>query len=96
MRVVSQRKLREFWEDHPDSEGPLRAWFKVAERSEWGQFADVRATYSHADLVGRLVVFDIGGNKYRLIVHVRYDTGFVYVKYVLSHADYDRGDWKDV
>jgi mRNA interferase HigB len=94
MHVISRKKLREFWADHLDSQAPLNDWFKVASKADWGKFADIRATYRHADQVGRFVVFNIGGNKYRLIVEVLYDAGRVLVRHVLTHREYDTGKWK--
>ena len=94
MRVVSGKKLKDFWTKHRDAEGPLRAWLRVVEQLEWERFADVRATYSHADKVGRCTVFNIGGNKYRLVTRIDFDASAVYVRHVLTHAEYDRGTWK--
>lgn len=94
MHVISRKKLREFWEEHPDAEGPLGAWFKVAEKAQWEHFADLRSVYPHADLVGELTVINIGGNKYRLVIRINYNSGTVFIRHVLTHAEYDRGDWK--
>ena len=95
MHVISEKKLRVFWSDHPDAEGPLRAWYREAETNTWEKFADVRERYPHADQVGKFTVFNIGGNKYRLIAVIHHNRGKVYVRNVLTHADYDRGDWKN-
>ncbi len=100
MRVISRRILREFWARHPDAEGPLRQWFAVASAAEWVSLADVRTTYRHADAVvtasgERLTVFNVGGNKYRLVVRIRYDYRLVNVRRILTHAEYDRGRWKE-
>ena len=95
MHVISERALREFWAVHPDAAGPLRAWLRAAEHADWGTFAEVRETYASADQVGRFTVFNIGGNKYRLITVIHFNRGKVYVRHVLTHSDYDRGKWKD-
>ena len=95
MHVISQKKLREFWEGWPDAEEPLRTWCRIAEHSNWGQFADVRSTYATADQVGRCTVFNIGGNKFRLVVVIHFNRGKVYIRHVMTHAEYDRGQWKD-
>jgi mRNA interferase HigB len=95
MHIISAKALREFWAVHPDAEPSLRAWLKVVEGADWGQFADVRATLRTADQVGKFTVFDIGGNKYRLIAVIHYNRGKLYVRHVLTHADYDRGAWKN-
>jgi mRNA interferase HigB len=94
MRVISNRKLRGFCEDHPDAERPLQAWYRVARHADWSSFADVRAIYSHADQVGRFTVFNIGGNKYRLIVDIHFNRSIIFIHRVLTHKEYDAGDWK--
>lgn len=94
MHVISEKKLREFWALYSEAEGPLRAWIKVAEEAEWERFADVRQTYAHADQVGKFTVFNIGGNKFRLVVVVHFNRGKLFVRHVLTHEDYDEGRWK--
>lgn len=95
MHVISEKKLRDFWEQWPEAESPLRAWHRMAEHSEWKCFADVRKTYSHADRVGRFVVFNIGGNKFRLVTVIHFNRGKLYVRYVMTHQEYDRDAWKE-
>lgn len=96
MHVITQKRLREFWERNPGAEGPLRGWLKVAERSTWRNFGDVRQACSNtADQVGRCTVFNVGGNKYRLIVHIHYGWGKIFILHVLTHKEYDRETWKD-
>ncbi len=94
MHVISRKRLREFWTEHPDAEGPLSEWFKVASRAQWERFADVRSYHSAADLVDDFVVFNIGGNKYRLITEIYYRDQVILVRHVLTHKDYDQGKWK--
>jgi mRNA interferase HigB len=95
MHVISKKKLREFWEEHLRAQSPLEAWYQVARHAEWETFVDVRATFHAADQVGRFTVFDIGGNKYRLIAVIHFDRGKLYVRHVLTHTEYDEGKWKD-
>jgi mRNA interferase HigB len=95
MHVISKKKLREFWEEHPRAQAPLEAWYQVAKSAEWESFADVRKTFNTADQVGKFTVFDIGGNKYRLIAVIHSNRGKLYVRHVLTHAEYDEGKWKD-
>lgn len=87
------------WEEHPDAEPALRLWYKTAIAAEWTSIQDVRRTYPHADGVrgstGVLTVFNIAGNKYRLIARIRYDYGLINVRCVLTHRDYDRGGWRE-
>lgn len=92
MRVFSLSTLRAFWTKHPDAENPLRAWLKAARKASWKSFADAKSTCGSADQVGRCLVFDIGGNKFRLIVVL--GRGRVFIKHVLTHPEYDREAWK--
>ena len=71
------------------------AWHQVAKHAEWEQFAEVRETFNTVDLVGRFLVFDIGGNKYRLIAVIHFNRGKLFIRHVLTHAEYDEGKWKD-
>ena len=89
------QQLREFWATHPDAEGPLRSWYRVVKQARWLRFTDVRAFYRSADHVGKFTVFNIAGNKYRLITVIHFNTGWVYVRQVLTHADYTRMRWKE-
>ena len=100
MRVISVKLLRAFWENQPDAEGPLRQWYKTVEHARWRSLSDTRKSYPHADAVrtesgDTLTVFNIGGNKYRLIVRIRYDYLLVNVRSVLTHKEYDKGKWKE-
>jgi len=94
MHVISRRALREFWHSHPDAEEALRRWYAIVKAAEWGSFADLRKTFASADAFHRCVIFNVGGNKYRVIASVHYNRNKVYVRSVLTHAEYDRGRWK--
>jgi mRNA interferase HigB len=94
MRIISFRRLREFYEVHHDSKTSLEAWAVAVENADWKTFADVRKTFRSADIYGDCTIFDIGGNKYRLIAWVNYKTHAVYVRNILTHSDYDKGKWK--
>jgi mRNA interferase HigB len=95
MHVISRKKLREFWARHPEAAAPLTAWYKTARKARWRMFADIRAVFPGADQVGKCVVFNIGGNKYRLIAIVSPNWRKLYVRFVLTHREYDRENWKD-
>ena len=95
MHILSLSRLREFWARHPDAEASLRSWYRVVKQARWQRFTDVRAHYGSVDQVGKFTVFNIAGNKYRLITVIHFNTGRVYVRRVLTHAEYDRGTWKD-
>lgn len=99
MRVISKSRLREFWKrpGHQDVEHPLRAWYThVSHKTvSWRNWGDVRSVFGNVDLVGNCVVFNIGGNKYRLIVRILYPSRKVFILKVLTHREYDNGRWKE-
>ena len=94
MQIVARRTLRQFWEKHPPAEAPLKAWFALVGHASWRGPAEVKAMFgTTVDFVAdNRLIFDIGGNKYRLIVHVAYGFNRVLVKFVGTHAEYDRID----
>jgi mRNA interferase HigB len=76
-----------FWKKHHDAEKPLEAWYQFAKKASWKTFADVRRDYSSADQVGKFVVFNIGGNKFRLAVVVSFNKGKIYIHRVMTHKE---------
>ena len=94
MHVISRKALRAFWAQHPDSEKPLSRWFKIMRQTQFGSFAALCHTFPSADKVGEFVVFNIAGNKHRLIVSIHFNRGKVYIRHVLTHQAYDRGGWR--
>lgn len=91
MRIISRRRLREFWEEHADAEGPLQAWYAIMKANTYENPHEVRDDFGTASFLGgSRTVFNIGGNKYRLVVDMRYDLGRIYIREVLTHDDYDR------
>jgi mRNA interferase HigB len=94
MHVISRRALQEFSLKHPQSETPLDSWYRVAKQAQWHNLAEVKETYSSTDLVDKYIVFNIKGNDYRLIVSINFRSQTIFIKHVLTHADYDRGKWK--
>jgi len=93
MRIVALGTLRDFWHEHPDAELPLRSWYALASRAQWSSPADVKAAYRTASFIaGNRVVFDIGGNRFRLVVAVHYNRKALFIRFVGSHAEYDRID----
>lgn len=95
MRIISKKKLREFWTEHPRAKAALETWYQIARHAEWESFADVRQTFAAADQYERFTIFDVGGNKYRLIAVIHFNRGVLYVRHVLTHAEYDEDKWKD-
>jgi mRNA interferase HigB len=99
MRIISKSTLRKFWEHHPhaDAQGPLEAWYEEASQASWTCPGDIKRLYRHASLCGNnRVVFNIAGNKYRLVVEMQYQAGIAWVKFAGTHAQYDRIDVETV
>ncbi|TAN53630.1 MAG: type II toxin-antitoxin system HigB family toxin [Methylococcaceae bacterium] len=94
MHVIAKPALVAFWKLHPDAEKPLQAWYHMMERETFVHFNDLRATFAGADDVNGLTVFNICGNKYRLITSIHYNRRKVYIRNILTHADYDRNGWR--
>ena len=94
MRIISEAPLREFWKKYPDAEKALRHWISVTRQADWSSFADVRNDFRHADVYVKCTVFDVGGNKYRLITRIEYRLKIVFVTAILTHAEYDKNAWK--
>ena len=97
MRTLALSTLRTFWEGgHASAEAPLRDWYIKTERMQWSGFGELRSTFASADQVGNKVVFNIGGNNFRLIAAVNYPFGRVLVRWIGTHAEYDRLTKKEI
>jgi mRNA interferase HigB len=98
MRVISKARLKQFWEipDYKDADGPLKAWHThvSAKTVAWQSWGDVKAEFGTASLVGNCVVFNIGGNKYRLVTRILYPSQKVFILKILTHEAYDDDKWK--
>lgn len=94
MRVISRRTLREFIRQHPNAAASLEQWYWVVRRASWRSLAEAHRIFPHADKVGRRTVFNIAGNNYRLITRINYRGQKIYVLAVLTHAEYDKEQWK--
>ena len=93
MRIIARSTLREFWQKYPDSEQSLKAWFYDVKSANWQSQSDIKNVYANASIIANnRVVFNIRGNRYRLIVHVRYDIGIVFIRFIGTHQDYDQID----
>jgi mRNA interferase HigB len=99
MRVISQSRLRQFWllSGRRDAEGPLRAWYTHVKNKSvaWRSWAEVKESFATASLVGNCVVFNIGGNKYRLVTRILYPSQKVFVLKVMTHGEYDENKWQE-
>ena len=93
MRIVSRKAIREATAKHSEWSASLNAWHQITKGADWKNFADVRKSWKNSDVVGRFVVFDISHNKCRLIATIKYKWRMVYIRHILSHADYDEKEW---
>jgi mRNA interferase HigB len=97
MRLITHRTIRKFWEKHTDAEAALRGWSRFVKRAEWECFNDIKKDFQSADVIpGNRVVFNVKGNHYRIVVKIHYNTGFVFVRFIGTHAEYDKVDAETV
>lgn len=94
MRVISKNPLRQFWLRHPESKAILEEWFKRASKFEAMSFSELKQTFGSADYIEGITIFDVGGNRYRLVAVIHYDKQRLYVRHVMTHSEYDRNDWR--
>ncbi|PSB11752.1 hypothetical protein C7B69_21330 [filamentous cyanobacterium Phorm 46] len=96
MHVISESRLKKFWEKYPDAKTSLRSWYKKATIAQWSNLAEVKAVFSSADIVGNFTVFNIRGNNYRLITFIDYESRpkKIFIRSVLTHEQYDEDKWK--
>ncbi|MBN1931204.1 MAG: type II toxin-antitoxin system HigB family toxin [Desulfobacterales bacterium] len=91
MHIITRKRLLEFSKKHPDCSTVLESWYRIVKRTDFNSFAELRQTFPSADIVGNLTVFNIGGNKARLIAAIHYDTNRIYIRHIFTHKEYDRG-----
>ena len=97
MRVIAKKILREFWEKHNDCEQQLKAWFQEASKAEWTTHNEIKSDYPSASIVGNdRIVFNIKGNAYRLIVKINFDYQMVLIRFIGTHAEYDKINVKTI
>lgn len=94
MHVITKRRILDFAKKLPDSESALLSWNKTMEKESFSSFQSVKETFGTVDHVDGVYVFNIGGNKYRLIAAIHFDTGTVFILFILTHAEYDTNKWK--
>jgi len=93
VHVISRKKLKEFWSRHKDTEGPLKAWYHEAKKAHWSSWTEIKEQYCKASFVkNNRVIFNIRGNKYRLVVEINYTKEVVYIRFVGTHPEYDKID----
>ena len=95
MHIITRKRLNEFAENHPEIKSALAHWYQTAKRGKFSNFAHLRETFTSADQVGKLTVFNIGGNRVRLIAAIHYNRQKIYIRAVLTHSEYDEERWKE-
>jgi mRNA interferase HigB len=94
MHIITRKRLNEYAAKHPTAESGLAHWYRILKRNNPANFAELRRLLPHADQVNGLTVFNIGGNKARLIAAIHYNRRRVYIRFILTHIEYDMGKWK--
>ncbi|MEA2172733.1 MAG: mRNA interferase HigB [Blastocatellia bacterium] len=92
--IIGLHIISNFIKQHSDAESKSNAWYEVASKANWKNIVEVRQTYPHADAVGTCTVFNIKGNRYRLVVIIDYRAQIIFIKNILTHADYNKKKWK--
>lgn len=95
MHVITRKRLNEFAEVHPETRNALAVWYGMMKRQDFSSIEEIRQLFPAADKVGKLTVFNIGGNKARLIAAIHYNRKKIYIRAVLTHTEYDEGRWKE-
>jgi len=95
LHVISRKKLLQAASMHSEPAGPLDAWYRIARKARWTSLMAVRRVFPSADAVGKFTVFNIKGNAFRLITEINYHTGKIFLRHVLTHAEYSKGGWKE-
>lgn len=98
MRIISVKKLKDFWESgYADSEQPIKVWYQIFKKGNFLNSAEIKNLFPSSSIIDKnLVVFNISGNKYRLVVHIRYDLQIIYIRFIGTHAEYDKINVKEV
>ena len=94
MNIISYDAIKQSVRKHSDSKSSLNSWYRIASKATWKNLAEVKQNYPHADLYGCCTIFNIGGNKYRLIALINYRNQAIQIQHILTHAEYDKDKWK--
>jgi len=95
MHVITRKRLNEFADEHPEARTALAHWYTSVKRTNFSSLPEVKVMFPTADRVGKLTVFNVGGNKVRVIAAIHYNRKRIYIRAVLTHEEYDRGRWKE-
>lgn len=95
MHVITRKRLNDFSETYPDTKTALQHWYHTIKSNNFDSFNELKILFPHADQVGKLTVFNVGGNKVRLIAAIHYNNHKVYIRAILTHSEYDKNKWKE-
>lgn len=95
MHIITRKRLNAFAEKYPETRTALLKWYKLVKKHDFDSFAHLQQFFPSADRVGKLTVFDIGGNKVRLVAAIHYNCRKIYIRAVLTHKEYDLGKWRE-
>lgn len=94
MHIITHKRIREFVAKYPDNQSSLESWYQIVRHTNYASFSHLKQHFSSADYVGGFVVFNISGNKYRMITAIHFNRKKVYLRAIMTHAEYDKGQWK--
>jgi len=94
MRIITHRRIVAAQQEHPQCASALDQWYRLCKKAEWRNFSELRSLFPSTDKVDDVFVFDIGGNKLRLIAAIHFNTIRLFIRSILTHTEYDRGGWK--
>jgi mRNA interferase HigB len=95
MHVITKKRIDKFTKFHPDCFSALEAWYRIVKNNIFRSFSELKYHFPSADMVGKLIIFNIGGNKVRLIAAIHFNRGKLYIRHVLTHKEYDKGKWRE-
>jgi len=96
MHIITQKRIWEAKLRFPETAGALDAWFRIIKANRYGSFAEIKTVFASIDKVGDLFVFNVGGNKLRLIANIHFNRQRLYIRHILSHKEYDKNNWKRI
>ncbi len=93
MHIITQSRIWEAMKQHPEAASALEGWYRVMKKNQFSNFSELKKSFNNVDKVGSLFVFDVGGNKLRLISHIHFNRQKVYIRHILTHKEYDKNNW---
>jgi mRNA interferase HigB len=94
MHIISYKKIREFSKKHPKAVNSLKHWYRIVKHEKFETFSDIKSLFPGADIVNNFVIFDVGGNKYRLAAFINYKMKRLFIRHIMTHKEYDKEKWK--